>query len=67
MASLIVCRNNTFLCFCLILSVRKQLKLGGPAYLRLKSNREENLTKYAESTDASVKKVEKIGRANDEK
>jgi len=51
----------------LILSVRKQLKLGGPAYLRLKSNREENLTKYAESTDASVKKVEKIGRANDEK
>jgi len=41
-------------------------KLRGAAYRRLKVNMEENLTKYAGSIDACVKKQENIGRANDE-
>jgi len=37
----------------------KQIKLYGAAYSGLKANREENLTKYAESIDAYIKKAEK--------
>jgi len=44
-----------------------QLMASGEAYHKLKVNREENLTKYAESVDAYVKKAEKIGKSNDEK
>jgi len=43
----------------------RQIERSDSGYCRLKTNREENLTKYAGSTYA--KKVEKIGRANDEK
>jgi len=45
----------------------RQLERSDSGYCRLKTNREENLTKYAGSTYAYAKKVEKIGRANDEK
>jgi len=36
-------------------------------YRRRKTNREENLTKYAGSINANVKKEEKIERVNDKK
>jgi len=37
------------------------------AYCKLKTNREEHITKYAGSIDAYVKKKDKIGRSNGEK
>jgi len=43
------------------------LELRGAAHCRLKTNMEENLTKYAGSIYEYVKKAEKIGRANDGK
>jgi len=45
----------------------KQLKPSGAAYRRLKADREENLTGFAGSINACVKKAENIGRADDEK
>jgi len=40
----------------------KRLKPSGAAYRRLKANKEENLTRYAESVYAYVKKAETIAR-----
>jgi len=47
--------------------MRKQLQVSDAAYRGLKTNREENLTKYARSMDAYVKKAEKLGKSNNEK
>jgi len=46
----------------LVLEWVDDLKPSGAAYWRLKANREENLTKYAGSIYANVKKPEKIGK-----
>jgi len=44
----------------------KRLKQSGAAYSRVKTNREENWTKYVGSIDKYIKKAEN-GRANDER
>jgi len=52
--------SNLFVFF--IPGMSERAKLSGVAYRRLKSNREENSTKYTESTDAYAKKAEKFER-----
>ena len=45
----------------------KRLKPSGVTYWRLEANREENLTKYAGSINAYLKKSEQNRQSNDEK
>jgi len=45
----------------------KRLELSGASHCRMKTNREENLTKYAGSIYAYAKKVGKMETANDDK
>jgi len=44
----------------------KRLKPSGVTYWRLEANREENLTKYAGSINAYLKKSEQNRQSNDE-
>ena len=48
--------------FCLIFWNEQTIKVKWWAWWRLKTNREENLTKHAGSVHAYVKKEEKIGK-----